>query len=175
MENFSYVFQLTGGTKSITRDEMRAFKKAWAKFANPKTQQLERNLFVPFFAVRLPSPPSPSCLTSPGQELSGIFEVRIYPLRYNLRNIKATATASDMDWNSSHVVQGIDLTKLKLTLDGINYAAVKKQKALYSRLFHEANVTHYSGNGISFTEMLLLLAHYKLIVDREALVCVWQS
>lgn len=59
VENFSYVFQLTGGTKSITRDEMRAFKKAWAKFANPKTQQLERNQFVPFFAVCF-NPPVPS-------------------------------------------------------------------------------------------------------------------
>lgn len=77
-----------------------------------------------------------------------------------------------MDWTSPHVVQGIDLTKLKRTLDGINHTAVKKQKALYNRLFHEASVTHYSGKGISFTEMLLLLAHYKLIVDREALVCV---
>lgn len=52
VENFSYVFQLTGGAKSITRDEMRAFKKAWAKFANPKTQRIERNRFVPFLAVR---------------------------------------------------------------------------------------------------------------------------
>jgi hypothetical protein len=81
-------------------------------------------------------------------------------------------TASDVDWNSSCVVQGIDLRKLKHTLDGINYATVKKQKALYSRLLLEANVTHYSGKGISFTEMLLLLAHYKLIVDKEALVYV---
>jgi hypothetical protein len=64
VENFSYVFQLTGGTKSITRDEMRAFKKAWAKFANPKTQHLERNRFVPFFAVRLSALPFPE-LTSP--------------------------------------------------------------------------------------------------------------
>jgi len=77
-----------------------------------------------------------------------------------------------MDWSPSHVVQGIDLTELKHTLDGINYTAVKKQKALYSRLYHEANVTHHSGKGISFTEMLLLLAHYKLIVDRDALVYV---
>jgi hypothetical protein len=82
-------------------------------------------------------------------------------------------TTSDMDWNSSHVVQGIDLTKLKHTLDGIDYTAVKKQKALYSRLYHEANVTHHSGKGMSFTEMLLLLAHYKLIVDRDALVYVY--
>ncbi|KAF9650402.1 hypothetical protein BDM02DRAFT_3185438 [Thelephora ganbajun] len=153
VENFSYVFQLTSGAKSITRDEMRAFKKAWARFANPKTQRLERDLVVPFFA-----------------ELSGIFEVRIYPLRYNLPNLKATVTASDLDWNSSHVVQGIDLAKLKHALDGISYAAVKRRKALYSRLYHEANVRHHSGKGISFTEMLLLLAHHKLIADRDALV-----
>ena len=81
-------------------------------------------------------------------------------------------TVSDVDWDSSHVVQGIDLTKLKQALDGINYTAVKQQKALYSRLYHEANATHHSGKGISFTEMLLLLAHYKFIVDRDALVYV---
>lgn len=51
VENFSYVFQTTGGAKSITREEMRAFKKVWAEFANQKTGFLERNHFVPFFAV----------------------------------------------------------------------------------------------------------------------------
>lgn len=51
VENFSYVFQTTGGAKSITREEMRAFKKVWAEFANQKTGFLERNNFVPFFAV----------------------------------------------------------------------------------------------------------------------------
>jgi hypothetical protein len=45
------VFQTTGGAKSITREEMRAFKKVWAEFANQKTRFLERNRFVPFFAV----------------------------------------------------------------------------------------------------------------------------
>lgn len=53
VENFSYVFQLTGGAGSISREEMRAFKKVWAEFANPKTQHLERARFVAFFAVRV--------------------------------------------------------------------------------------------------------------------------
>ena len=43
---------------------------------------------------------------------------------------------------------------------------------IYSRLYHEASISHH-GRGISFTDMLLLLAHHKLIVDREALVYVW--
>lgn len=51
VESFNYVFQMTGGSKEITREEMRSFKKVWAEFANPKTGYLERNRFVPFFAV----------------------------------------------------------------------------------------------------------------------------
>ncbi len=66
-------------------------------------------------------------------------------------------------------VEGIDLAKLSQTLDGIDYAAVRKRRAVYSRLFHEASVSH-QGVGISFTGMLTLLAHHKLIVDHEALV-----
>ena len=51
VESFYYVFQMSGGAKSITREEMRAFKKVWAEFANPKTGYLERQHFVRFFGV----------------------------------------------------------------------------------------------------------------------------
>lgn len=51
VENFSYVFQTSGSSKSITRAQMRSFKKVWAEFANPKTGYLERSSFVPFFGV----------------------------------------------------------------------------------------------------------------------------
>ena len=53
VESFYYVFQMSGGAKSITREEMRAFKKVWAEFANPKTGYLERHNFVRFFGVCL--------------------------------------------------------------------------------------------------------------------------
>ena len=54
VENFSYVFQTTtGGAKSVTREEMRAFKKIWAQYSNPKTGYLEKQNFVPFFGVCL--------------------------------------------------------------------------------------------------------------------------
>lgn len=55
VESFSYVFQSTsGGLKSITRHETRAFKKAWAEFSDPNTRLLERPNLVPFLAVRCP-------------------------------------------------------------------------------------------------------------------------
>jgi len=74
-------------------------------------------------------------------------------------------------WHS-RVVQGVDLSKLDQILDGIDYSEVRKRKLIYSRLFHEASITHEHGLGISFTDMLTLLAHHKLIVDAEALVYV---
>lgn len=51
VESFSYVFQLVGGTKAITREEMRAFKKVWAEFANPRTGYLEKGQLVSFLGV----------------------------------------------------------------------------------------------------------------------------
>lgn len=52
VENFSYVFQSTGGAKVITRQEMRSCKEVWAEFANPTTGLLERPNFGRFLAVR---------------------------------------------------------------------------------------------------------------------------
>jgi Ca2+-binding EF-hand superfamily protein len=52
VENFSYVFQTSsGGSKAITREQMRALKKVWAELANTRTGYLERHQFVRFFAV----------------------------------------------------------------------------------------------------------------------------
>jgi hypothetical protein len=54
VENFSYVFQASGsGTRSISREQMRSFKKVWAQFSNPKTRYLERPQFAAFFSVSL--------------------------------------------------------------------------------------------------------------------------
>ncbi|CDO68509.1 hypothetical protein BN946_scf184998.g6 [Trametes cinnabarina] len=154
VESFYYVFQMSGGAKSITREEMRAFKKVWAEFANPKTGYLERANFVRFFG-----------------KLSGIFEVRIYPAEFSIHNIMAYAK----DPQGRHslrdkLVEGYDFNKVEHVLSGLDRAAIKRRKNLYNRLYHEARISHEPGKGISFTNMLLLLAHHKLIVDREALV-----
>ncbi|KAH9931746.1 Ion transport protein-domain-containing protein [Amylocystis lapponica] len=155
VESFYYVFQISGGSKSIAREEMRAFKKVWAEFANPKTGYLERTHFVPFFS-----------------KLSGVFEVKIYPTEYSIPNIvnrvKEAPDAAQL-W-SPRVVEGVDLDKLSVVLGGIDRISIKKRKNLYNRLYHEARISHEPGRGISFTNMLLLLAHHKLIVDRDALV-----
>ncbi|KAJ6452267.1 Ion transport protein-domain-containing protein [Mycena sanguinolenta] len=154
VENFSYVFQTSGNSKSITRAQMRSFKKVWAEFANPKTGLLERSRFVPFFG-----------------KLSGVFEARIYPVEFSVLNIQARCKPSNDSQYAwpGRVVDGVDLNKLEKTLKEIDYTAIRKRRAVYARLYHEASISH-QGRGISFTDMLFLLAHHKLIVDREALV-----
>ena len=55
VESFYYVFQMTGGSRDVTRQQMRAFKKVWAHYANQRTGYLERNKFAEFFHVRYSS------------------------------------------------------------------------------------------------------------------------
>ncbi|KAJ6472696.1 Ion transport protein-domain-containing protein [Mycena vitilis] len=155
VENFSYVFQTSSSSKAITRAQMRSFKKVWAEFANPKTGYLERSNFVPFFG-----------------KLSGVFEARIYPAEFSIPNIQALCRPSNDSQYSSpgRIVDGVDLNKLDKVLKNIDYASIRKRRAVYARLYHEASISHQQGRGMSFTGMLFLLAHHKLIVDRDALV-----
>ncbi|KAF8146237.1 Ion transport protein-domain-containing protein [Mycena galopus ATCC 62051] len=154
VENFSYVFQTSDASKSITRAQMRSFKKVWAEFANPKTGFLERSRFVPFFG-----------------KLSGVFEARIYPTEFSVPSIQARCKPSNDSQYAwpGRVVDGVDLNKLEKVLKEIDYTAIRKRRAVYARLYHEASILH-QGRGMSFTDMLFLLAHHKLIVDRDALV-----
>lgn len=70
----------------------------------------------------------------------------------------------------TRIVDGLDLHGMSNILGTIDYKAIRKRRMIYSRLYHEANISHEYGRGISFTNMLHLLAHHKLIVDRDALV-----
>jgi voltage-dependent calcium channel len=100
-----------------------------------------------------------------------VFEVKIYPTEYSIPNITRACTESSYS-DTAWVVDGLDLGKLESLLNGIDYPATRKRRAIYSRLYHEAIISHQPGRGISFNDMLVLLAHHKLIVDGEALVYV---
>jgi len=50
VENFSFVFQ-TAGTVSLSREEMRSFKKVWTEFDPSRKGHLPRSKFVAFFSV----------------------------------------------------------------------------------------------------------------------------
>lgn len=52
VENFAYVFQLYGKVKSISRDEVRGFKRVWAEFDRRGNGYLARSDYLAFFSVR---------------------------------------------------------------------------------------------------------------------------
>jgi hypothetical protein len=62
----------------------------------------------------------------------------------------------------------LNMRRLNAILNGIDYAEVRARRRTYNRLIHEARVVQ-EAHGISFSNMLLLLAHHKLINDNEAL------
>ena len=61
------------------------------------------------------------------------------------------------------------MRKLNKLLNNIDFGAIWKRRVMFIRIYHEATVMCYQGKGISFTDMLVLLAHHKLINDHEAL------
>ncbi|KAJ3901512.1 Ion transport protein-domain-containing protein [Lentinula edodes] len=146
VDSFSYVFQASGGSRAITREEMRAFKKVWAEFASPQTGYLERSQFVPFFG-----------------KLSGVFEVRIYPAQYNIHNIAAACKASPSDNSTS------TLTNIQPWSNLSSNTTPPFESAVQSTIGCITKRQSHTGRGISFTDMLLLLAHHKLIKDSDAL------
>jgi hypothetical protein len=106
--------------------------------------------------------------------LSGVFEVRVYPSEFSIPNIKASCIRprhSSLGQSANpYDLRNFDLGVLARTLDRMDSSAIRKRKATFSRLYHEAIISHRPGVGISFTDMLILLAHHKLIKDAEALV-----
>ena len=66
---------------------------------------------------------------------------------------------------------GVSLRKLDRELKQINFEAIRKRREVYARIYHEANLMCWRTEckGITFTEMLVLLAHHTLIDDEEAL------
>lgn len=104
------------------------------------------------------------------QRLSGVFEVNIYPVKFSVHNILSACKVDDDRRSMVRGYHGLDLNKLRLLLDDMDPKEIRKRRAAYCRLYHEASVLQEPGLGISFTNMLLLLAHHKLIIDTEALV-----
>ena len=87
--------------------------------------------------------------------------MRIYPTEYNISKIASQIRIGSDD---------VDIAKLDSILSTIDYATIRRRRNIYVRLLNEANLAAGRKKGISFTDMLELIAHHKLIVDREALM-----
>lgn len=100
-----------------------------------------------------------------------MFEVRLYPTDFTVPNlldktIPDTDTPTDRIVTSSH--HAVDTRKLTREIGRLDYAKVRARRRQYVRLFNEAKMSQ-DPRGVSFTAMLLMLAHYTLIDDEKAL------
>lgn len=85
--------------------------------------------------------------------------------------MRASADTGDTSYGygESKIVGEVDLVKLDNALSKVDYGAVRRRRHVYSRLYHEASMCRNS-KGMSFHDMLVLLAHHKLIIDKDALM-----
>ncbi|OCF43572.1 high-affinity cell membrane calcium channel [Kwoniella heveanensis CBS 569] len=157
VESFAYVYQRPGGS-SLNREEMRAFKRLWAEFDTERTGYIRRRDFIRFFS-----------------RLTGVLEVRPYPIEFSIPNMVRQALPDPVDnaTGKAYVVNGVkravDLRRVEAQIAQIDYRRVRERRQLFSRLYNEARISEEPNKGISFTAMLMMLAHYKLIDDEKAL------
>lgn len=112
------------------------------------------------------------------QKLTGIFEVKIYPEEARLSSIMSSAVVQPFDPTGlqddrqagSGVVAGVDLHLLNQKLKMVDFHEIARRRVVYNRLYHEALMLAERGKGLSFSNTLMLLAHYKLLDGPESLL-----
>lgn len=159
-ESFSYVYQRTSGLAAVDRDEIRRFKEAWRSVDASGTGFISKDAFPRLLG-----------------ELSGVFEMRIYDnddsVRAILEDVRNENDAASVRHASivskSQYQTGIDLKKLNERLAMIDVAKVRERRRRFNIFFEEVMVSADPERGISFTTVLMLLAHYNIINDSKSL------
>ena len=109
------------------------------------------------------------------QKLTGAFEVRLYPLEFSIPNIMRASVPDPVENASGKLLvatghqRAVDVRRIEWHIAQIDYRRVREHRQLFARLYHEARISEDRGRGISFTAMLMMLSHYKLIDDEKAL------
>jgi hypothetical protein len=158
-ESFSYVYQRTNGLAVVDRDEIRRFKEAWRAIDPDGTGFVSKEAFPRLLG-----------------ELSGVFEMRIYNSEDSVRqiledvqNTDAVSIRHQSIASTSQVNVGIDIKKLNRRLGQIDVARVREQRRRFNIFFEEIMVSADPDRGISFTTVLMILAHYNIISDSKSL------
>jgi voltage-dependent calcium channel len=70
---------------------------------------------------------------------------------------------------SGRVVEGVDLDMLNERLSTIPVAEIRRRRARMNIFYQEILVSADPDRGISFTSLLMILAHYNVINDTKSL------
>jgi hypothetical protein len=105
------------------------------------------------------------------QELSGIFEMRIYDGEFSVGRILEECRINRRDSEMALVqyTEGVDLQKLARRIDRIPVQEIRRRRARMNAFYEEVLVSADPDFGISFTSCLMILAHYNVITDSKSL------
>ncbi|KAI5776754.1 Ion transport protein-domain-containing protein [Geopyxis carbonaria] len=156
-ESFSYVYQRSGDSSSVSREEIRKFKQAWSKFDPDGSGYIPKDKF-------------PRLLGN----LSGIFAMRIYEEPFTVHSILDDVRVDSnavkgINRQQSGIVHGIDLEALNRRINQIPIHKIRRQRHMFTLFFEECLVSANKDLGVSFESVLLILAHYKIINDNKSL------
>ena len=160
-ESFSYVYQRSSGLSSLDRDEIRRFKEAWRTVDHQGTGFISKTQFPRLLG-----------------ELSGVFEMRIYDADDSVRQILEDVRQSSSGTSGTrHMSIGasaahsdeVDIRQLKARLARIDVNRVRDRRRRFNIFYEEVRVSADPDRGISFTTVLMILAHYKIINDSKSL------
>lgn len=156
-ESFSYVYQHSSGLGKVSREEIRRFKQAWAILDPDGTGFISKEQFPRLLG-----------------ELSGVFEMRIYSHENSVRSILEDVQTQPSNGRitsmaSAGGVSGVNLKALNERLALIDPLEVRRSRARYNLFFEEVMVSADVDRGISFTSVMMILAHYNVISDNKSL------
>ncbi|KAH7026510.1 Ion transport protein-domain-containing protein [Microdochium trichocladiopsis] len=156
-ESFSYVYQRSNTLVHLSRDDIRRFKEAWRSVDPAGSGYISKEAF-------------PRLLS----ELSGVFEMRVYDpddsvgrILDDVRDERPISRHSSIVTTSA--LTGVNLEKLNDRLNQIDRRQVQERRRRFRMFYEEVMVSADIDNGISFSDVLMILAHYNLINESKSL------
>lgn len=151
------MYQRSGDSSAVSREELRKFKQAWSKFDPDGTGYISKKVFPRLLG-----------------QLSGIFAMRIYEEPYDVKSILEAVRVEPVFHNGQQkhvpgVVEGVDLDLLNKRIAQIPVHKIRRQRHMFTMFFEECLVSADKDYGVSFDSVLLILAHYKIINDNKSL------
>lgn len=104
-----------------------------------------------------------------------MFQIGIYDGDHSVRSILEHCQAKPRDFpgggsvRSSRNDEGINLEKLNECLSTIPVAEIRRRRARMNTFYQEILVSADHDRGVSFSSLLMILAHYNVINDTKSL------
>ena len=109
----------------------------------------------------------------PNQELSGVFEMRIYDGDFTVGRILEDCCVDDNRISNFHgndrSTRQVDLAKLNARIQRLNVTESRIRRRRMNLFYEEVMVSADLDRGIGFNALLTILAHHKVINDNKSL------